>query len=95
MFHTRSILQPDAWPKWLFVPAQADVSGITIVIRGGDVKFGLVGQPTPQVLIQALEIVRDDILKSVIQHELEQEKVESDIPAEALEEIQNNIEKVS
>ena len=33
----------------------------------------MIGQPTPQVLIQALEIVRNDILKAIAKHEVEQE----------------------
>ena len=53
--------------------AQADVSGITIIIQGDAVKFGLVGNPTPEVLVQALEIVRNDILKAIAKHEAEQE----------------------
>jgi hypothetical protein len=33
----------------------------------------VVGQPTPEVLVQALEIVRNDILKAIAKHEAEQE----------------------
>ena len=49
---------------------------MTIVIQGDAVKFGVTGQPTPQVLIQALDIVKNDIQKSIIQYELEQESKE-------------------
>lgn len=55
------------------IRTQADVVGITIVIRGDAIKFGLVGNPTPELLIEALDIVRKDFLKAVAKHEAEQE----------------------
>lgn len=36
-------------------------------------KFGIVGRLTPDVLIQALDIVKNDILKAIAKHEAEQE----------------------
>ena len=56
--------------------AQADVSGLTIIIQGDAVKFGVTGNSAPQLLIQALDIVKNDIQKSIIQYELEQESKE-------------------
>jgi hypothetical protein len=79
------------WTALLLRIAQADVSGVTIVIRGGDVKFGLVGQPTPQVLIQALEIVRNDILKAIAKNELEQEtKQLEELAGEDIQELEQS-----
>jgi hypothetical protein len=40
-----------------------------------------------------LEIVRNDILKAIAKHEAEQVKQESDLSPEAVQEIQENIEK--
>jgi hypothetical protein len=47
------------------------------------------GRLTPDVLIQALDIVKNDILKAIAKHEAEQEA-----QAEDLEEIQEDMQEL-
>ena len=58
----------------LIAIAQTEISVITIVVRGGMANFGVIGRPDPQVLIQALDVVRDDILMAVAKQKIQQEK---------------------
>jgi hypothetical protein len=71
--------------------AQAVVDGITILILGDAVIFGVVGQPTPDVLVQALEIVRNDFLKAIAKHEAEQEtKQLEELAGEDIQELEQS-----
>ena len=84
---------PGGSPNYWRLPPKIASKSVQLYGTTTEVKFGVVGQPSPQVLVQALEIVKNDILKAIAKHEAEQEKQENDLPPEALQEIQENIEK--
>ena len=48
---------------------------ITIAIQGGQATYSIIGRPSPQEVIQALDVVREDILVAVAKQEAQQEVV--------------------
>ena len=59
--------------EYLKQQAAAPMVAITIVLKGAMVDFVVLGRPAPEVLLQALDAVRDDIIKAMARAEVEQQ----------------------
>ena len=46
---------------------------ITIAVQGGQATYSIIGRPSPQEVIQALDVVREDILVAVAKQEAKTE----------------------
>ncbi len=72
MLETKNRKEQEKRVETLLALAREETSVITIVVRGGVANFGIVGRPDPQILLQALDVVRDDILVAVAKQEVQQ-----------------------
>lgn len=73
---TRDRKEQEKRVETLLMLAREETSVITIVVRGGVANFGIVGRPEPQVLLRALDVVRDDILVAIAKQEVQQSQEE-------------------
>ena len=78
MLETKNRKEQEERVEQLLAMAKSPVAVITIAIYQGQATFGIVGRPSPEVLIQALDVVRDDILMAMARQEAEQEVPKGD-----------------
>lgn len=73
---TSKIKEQEAIVEQLLEDVNSEIIGLTILItNGGRISLSVIGQPEPGLLIQTLEVVRDDLVKqSAIQEIAQQTK---------------------
>ena len=73
LLDTKNRKEQERRVEYLKQQASAPIVAITIVLKGAMVDFVVLGRPAPEVLLQALDAVRDDIIKAMARAEAQQE----------------------